>query len=134
MSNLYPKAKQRAGTSGLNWVAGNIKVQLIDLANYTYDGAHEFFVEIPVNARVGPATSLTAKTCINGVFDADDLSIVGLVNAPTIEAVVIYCDTGNETTSYLIDFINTGSGLPSAANQTQVDITWSNGVNKIFAL
>jgi hypothetical protein len=78
--------------------------------------------------------TLASKTVAAGVFDAADISFTGLSSAPTIEALVIYKDTGADATSNLIAYIDTATGLPVAAAATQVDVTWDNGANKIFKL
>lgn len=133
---VYPKAKQRAGTTGLNWVAGAIKAQLVDTALYTYSAAHEFLSDIPSGARVGAAVATSGRNCDLGVFDAADIS--GAAISPpgaSAEAVVLFCDTGVEGTSYLIDYIDTAaSGLPTASGDSVLNIAWDNGANKIFKL
>lgn len=135
MANLiYPLAKQLALGAGMNLSAGTVKAVLVDTASYTYSAAHQFFSSVPVGSRVGAAVTLASKTVTNGVFDAADVSFTGLVSAPTIEAVVVYVDTGTEATSPLIAYLDTGTGLPVAAGATQVNVTWDNGANKIFAL
>lgn len=135
MANLlYPKAKERALAGGLNLIAGAVKVQLIDLGAYTYSASHEFLSSVPAGARIGTAATLATKSNTNGVFDADDATFSGLVGAPTIEALLIYVDTGVEGTSPLVALIDTATGLPIAAGATGGTVAWDNGANKIFAL
>lgn len=135
MANLiYPKAKEAMLTSGLNLVAGTVKAQLVDLANYTYSASHQYFSDIPAGARVGSGVTLTGKSVTNGVFDAADPTWSGLVSAPSIEAVAIYVDTGTEATSPLVYLMDTASGLPITAGATGGTVTWDNGANKIFAV
>ena len=50
----------------------------------------------------------------------------------SIEAIVIYVDTGTEATSPLIAYIDTATGLPITPNGGDIIVTWDNGVNKIF--
>lgn len=131
---VYPKYKERAQASGGNLVAGTVKALLVDTATYTYSAAHEFLTSVPGGARVGTAVTLGSKTVTNGVFDAADASFTGLVAAPTIEAIVLYVDTGSEATSYLVCYIDTATGLPVSAGAVQVDVAWNNGADRIFAL
>jgi hypothetical protein len=131
---LYPKAKQAALAAGLNLAAGNVKAQLIDMANYAYSASHQFFSDVPAGARVGAPVALTNKSVTNGVFDADDVTFAGLTSAPSIEALLIYVDTGVEGTSPLVLFVDTATGLPVAAGATGGTMAWDNGANKIFAL
>ena len=48
------------------------------------------------------------------------------------EALVIYKDTGTESTSPLIMYIDTATGLPVTPNGGDITVTWDNGTNKIF--
>lgn len=131
---VYPKAKQAALGAGLNLSAGTVKAMLVHTATYTYGAAHQFFSDVSAGARVGAAVTLSSKTLTDGVFDAADISVTGLVSAPSVEAVVLYVDTGVEGTSPLVAYIDTSSGLPVAAGATQVDVAWDNGTNRIFKL
>ena len=56
------------------------------------------------------------------------------VHPLSVEALVIYKDTGNTATSNLIAYIDTGTGLPFTTNGADVDIVFDSGSNKIFAL
>ena len=135
MANLiYPKAKEAMLAGGLNLLAGTVKAQLVDLASYTYNAAHQFLSDLPAGARVGAAVTLTTKSITNGVFDAADATWSGLSAAPSIEAIAIYVDTGAEATSPLVYLIDTATGLPITSGATGGTVTWDNGANKIFAV
>ena len=54
------------------------------------------------------------------------------VSGPSIEAIVIYKDTGSEATSPLIAYIDTATGLPITPNGGDIIVTWDNGANRIF--
>ena len=54
------------------------------------------------------------------------------VSGASIEAIVIYSDTGTESTSPLIAYIDTATGLPITPNGGDIIVTWDNGTNKIF--
>ncbi|MBA3622932.1 MAG: hypothetical protein H0W48_00380 [Methylibium sp.] len=132
---IYGKGREAFGNAGINWGADTIKAILVDTALYTVSiDVHQFISDVPAGSRVGTAVTLGTKTNTLGVFDAADSSFTALSAAPTIEAVVIYKDTGVEGTSALIAYIDTATGLPMAAGATQVDVTWDNGANKIFKL
>jgi hypothetical protein len=131
---LYPKAKEAALGSGMNLASGTVRAILVDTSAYTYSAAHQFLSSVAAGARVGSAVTLASKTLTDGVFDAADISFTGLTAAPSIEAIVLYVDTGSEATSPLIAYIDTATGLPTSAGASQVDVAWSNGANRIFAL
>jgi hypothetical protein len=50
------------------------------------------------------------------------------------EALVIYKDTGMASTSPLIAYIDTATGLPYTPSGGNIDVAWDNGSNKIFKL
>ena len=132
---LYGKARQAFLDADIDWSVDTIKAILVDTASYTVSiDVDEFLSTIAGGARIGSAATLASKTSTLGVADAADISFTGLVGAPTIEALVIYKDTGVEATSRLIAYIDTATGLPVAAAATQVDVAFDSGANKIFKL
>lgn len=83
---------------------------------------------------VGSASSaFTTKTTAAGVADADDITFTS-VSGATVEALVIYQDTGTGTTSRLIAYIDTATGLPATPTGGDISVTWDSGSNKIFKL
>jgi len=128
-------------TAGINGImdgsimllTNTIKVTLINTANYTVNlASHDFIDDVPTSARKATGT-LASKTVSGGAFDAADTVISG-INADEVDAAIIWKDTGTESTSPLIAYIDTDlAGLPTGplANNT-VTITWNPGANKIF--
>lgn len=131
---VYPKFKELALGAGGNLSSGTVKCTLVDTASYTYSATHQYFSSVAGGARVGTAVTLSSKTLTDGVFDAADISFTGLSSAPSIEALVIWVDTGSDATSPLVAYIDTATGLPVTSGATQVDVAWDNGANKIFKL
>lgn len=130
---LYPKGKEALLTAGVNWTSDNIKVVLVDTGAYTYSAAHQFLSDVPSGARVATSAALTGKTATNGVADAADVAITGVTGA-TVEALVVYKDTGVVGTSPLIAYIDTGVGLPLTPDGGTVTVEWASGAARIFAL
>lgn len=132
---LYGKGREAFLNADIDWAVDTIKAILVDTASYTVSiDVDDFLDDVPGAARIGSAVTLASKTSTLGVADAADISFTGLVAAPSIEALVIFKDTGVEATSALIAYIDTATGLPVASGATQVDVTWDNGANKIFKL
>lgn len=132
---LYGKGREAFGAAGINWATDDIRAILVDTASYTVDiDVHDNLDDIPGGARIGSAVALASKTNTLGVMDCADFSFTGLTAAPTIEALAVYKHTGVETTSTLIAYIDTATGLPVSAGATQVDITVDSGANKLFKL
>jgi hypothetical protein len=128
---IYPKAKEQMLQGGLNMSSGTVKMALIDLGTYTYNASHEFFDDI--SGVVGTPVEITPKTFANGIFDSSSDVVFSSVTGDTVEALVIYIDTGNPATSRLIAFLDTNqSGLPVTPNGG--DITFSPNASGIFQL
>lgn len=129
MANLsYPKYRQALMDNGVDIKDSTIKGVLIDTGAYTYSAAHDFLDDVPSAARIGTPQTLQNKTITNGVLDADDITFsnvtAGTGSAATVEALLLYRDTGTEATSELIALYDTVSGLPLALNGSSVKITW----------
>lgn len=125
MSNVvYPLAAREGLRAGLDWTGADIKAVLVDTALYTYSAAHEFLSDIPAGARVATSAALGAKTDTGGVADAEDAAFIALVGV-TIEALVVYIDTGVAATSRLLVYIDTAAGLPITPSGGDHTIRWS---------
>lgn len=110
--------------------SGTVKVALVDTGTYTYSSAHQYLSSL--SGVVGTAQTLGSKTFTNGVFDAADSTFTA-VTGSTVEALVLYVDTGNAATSPLIAYIDTGvTGLPVTPNGGDINVTWN--ASGIFAL
>lgn len=135
MSNeLYSFARQRFLSGQINWLSDTFKVLLVDTANYTFvKNINQHLADIPVAARIATSGALTGTSATNGVALADDVT-VNSVTGPSIEAIVIFHDTGNANTSELICYLDTGIGLPWNPVGGNVVIHWDRGPNGIFVL
>lgn len=133
MSNtLFDKARQRFLEAQINWMTDTIKCLLVDTGAYTpQTSVHEYLSDIPTSARIAGPVTLTAKATTGGAADAADVTFTS-VSGASIEAIVIYADTGTESTSPLLAYIDTATGLPITPNGGDIIVTWDNGTNKIF--
>lgn len=135
MSALFDKGREAFGNAEIALLADDIQVQLVDVGVYTVDlAADQYLDDIPGGALVGAAVSLTGKSNTGGVFDADDLSVTGLPGTQAVGAAVIVKNTGDPATSPVIAYIDDATGIPVASDAVQVNVTWSNGANRIFKL
>lgn len=131
---LYDKGRQRFLEGQFNWLTDTIKCLMVDTAAYTANLAvHEFLSDIGSSARITTPVTLTSKASAGGAADAADVTFTS-VSGPSIEAIIIYRDTGTEATSPLIAYIDTATGLPITPNGGDIIVTWDNGTNKIFKL
>lgn len=129
---LYPKAKEDFLAANLNLVSNTITIALIDTDIYTFDSAHEDRDDIPNSAVVSEVT-LSNKTITSGVFDADDATLTAVTGA-NCEALIIYHTTGSNTTSRLIAYIDSATGLPILPNGGDIIVRFNSGPDRIFAL
>lgn len=131
-NTLFANARQMFLEAQINWLTDTIKCLLVDSGNYTAQTeTHKFLSDISSSARVTQPVTLTAKSTAGGAADAADCTFTS-VSGNSIEAIVIYKDTGDEATSPLIAWIDTATGLPLTPNGGDVIVTFDNGVNKIF--
>jgi hypothetical protein len=130
---IYPKYKEviLGAATNTNLLTGTVKVALVDTGTYTYNAADQFLTSL--TGVVGTAQTIGAtKSVTNGVFDGADVTYTA-VTGNSVEALVIYVDTGTAATSPLVAYIDTGvTGLPVSPNGGNITITWS--VSGIFAL
>ncbi len=130
---VYPKWKEALlqFTANNNLSAGTVKVALIDTGTYTYSAAHQFYSSAST-AAVGTPQTIGSKTFTNGVFDGADVTY-NAVTGSSVEALIIYVDTGVAATSPLVAYIDTSvTGLPVTPNGGDIAITWN--ASGIFAL
>ena len=131
---LYTKYREKALQGQINWLTDNIKVVLVDSASYTPNLAtHEFLSDIPSGARTATSGNLAGKTATGGVADANDVTF-SAVTGPVSEYLVIYKDTGTDTTSPLMVIIDTATGLAVTPNGGDITVIWPNDSGRIFTL
>lgn len=133
-NQLYPKAKEDFLAGNLNLSSNTITIALIDTDIYTFDSAHEDRADVN-NTAVVSEVALTNKAITNGVFDADDATFTSVTGA-NCEALIIYHtdSEGGNTSSRLIAYIDTATGLPILPNGGDITVRFSTGASKIFAL
>lgn len=121
---IYPLYKQALldASSDVDLNDGTVKVALVDTGTYTYSAAHDFLNDL--SGVVGTAQTIANTTVTTGLFDGDNVTFTS-VSGNSVEALVIYIDTGNSATSRLVAYIDTGqTGLPVTPNGGNITITW----------
>lgn len=122
---IYPIYKQALldGLTDIDLNDGTVKVALIDTGTYTYSAAHDFYNDL--SGVVGTPQTIGTTTVTTGLFDGDNVTFTA-VSGATVEALVIYIDTGNVATSRLVAYIDTSvTGLPVTPNGGDITITWN---------
>lgn len=125
---IYPKYKELllGSQTASSLTSGTVKVALVDTGVYTYSAAHDFYNDVNTGgAVIGTPQTIGTKTVTNGTFDGDNVTFTA-VSGATVEALVIYIDTGGaDSTDPLVAYIDTGvTGLPVTPNGGDITITW----------
>lgn len=124
-NKIYPKYKAAAmsGGANVNLLSLNVKLIMIDLGTYTYSDAHEFLSDIVSGSQIGFSGNLASKSVsaggafqsANGRFDA--------ITGVSVEALIMFVDTGVPATSRLVAFFDTGiTGIPVTPAGTSYNI------------
>lgn len=119
---LQTRAGSNVAGSGA-YTSGGRVMNLTSAQNYS---------DVASGARIAVAT-LASKAKTNGVASAANVTY-GTVTGAVSEALIIWKDTGTESTSTLIAFIINATGLPVTPNGGDISITWDSGAYKIFML
>ena len=131
---LYDKGREGFLDGSIDWDTDDIRAILIDVADYTVDlAAHDNLDDIPAAARVAVSGALASKTVAAGVADAADVTW-SEVTGDQCEAIVLYKHTGTDSTSRLIAYIDSATGLPVTPNGGDIKVEWDSGADKIFKL
>lgn len=135
MNVLFDFGREGFLDGQISWSSNTMRAVLLDTAAYTFNKAtHQWLSDIPNEARVATSGPLANKTVDAGIAGADSAVFTGVVG-PTCEAIAIYRDTGVATTSRLIAYLDTASGLPITPNGGDVTIDWDSDASKrIFKL
>lgn len=135
MSNaLYDAGRAGFLDGSISWSDDTIKIVLVDAADYTLSlSADDNLDDVTAAGRVATSAALTSKTSTAGVADAADVTLSS-VTGDQAEYLVIYKDSGVESTSSLIAALDTATGLPVTPSGGDITVTWDSGSNKIFKL
>lgn len=109
---LYAKARESFLKGEIAWQTDAFKLVLIDSGAYTPDFDNDQFLsDIPSGARIATSSSFGSKTTAGGYADAAD-PVFSALTGTSIEAFVVYKDTGSAATSNLIAWYDEAAGLP----------------------
>ena len=131
-SGLYAKGREGFLDGSIDWDTNDVRVILVDTADYTVNlSTHDNLDDVAAASRVATSGALASKTVTNGTADAADVTFSAVTGDPC-EALVIYKHTGTESTSRLIAYIDTATGLPVTPNGGDITVAWN--ASGIFTL
>ena len=132
---IYGKAKESLLNGQFNISSDSLKVLLVTSSYIPSQNTDQFVSNISGSYIKQRTSSLTNVTNTLGTIDADDVS-VEQYSGLAFKALVIYKDSGTDSTSRLLAYIDTATGIPFLGINVTTDITinWSNGSNKIISI
>ena len=132
---LYPSAKEKFLTGQLDLMSMLIRVVLIDPDFYAESRSHEYLSDIPFPGKIAYSEPLEGKSVKGGVFDADDAIFYNMPCEPG-DTLVIYHDTGDDSTSDLIAYMDNLGLLspPVVPASRRLVISWDDTGPRIFKI
>lgn len=130
-NSLYNYARQSFLTGTMDWLTITAKVVLIDTTHYSFNATHQYYSTISGSAIVAGPVTITTPTAVDGAAGGDNVTFSS-VSGATVRAIIVYEDTGTPSTSRLIAYIDTATGLPITPNGGDIILQWDTGVNLIF--
>ena len=133
MKGNYENGIARLMGGDIDLINDQIVCALIDLSIYTPDLANDKTLADVTEAALISERDLTGKTLDDTTFRADNSVHQNIPNTePEIGALLIFKNTGDLNTSYLIYFDDEATGFPITPDGTDVTLEWDLGANGIF--
>jgi hypothetical protein len=102
---MFKKGLQGLIDGSIDLDTNTLKAVLIDTGAYTVNlSTHDNLDDVAGGSRIATSSALGGITVTDGVFDANDVTFTAVTGA-SVEAIIIYKDTGTESTSRLIAYI-----------------------------
>lgn len=135
-NQMYGLGLQSIGSAlvDLTSSGATIKALLATTAYTPSINVDQFVSDIPGGAIIARSPSFSSKTISLGVFNAATVTFASVAGGSTGTYLVIYKDTGSDSTSVLLAIIDVATGLPISTNGGDITVTWDTGSNKIFKL
>lgn len=130
---LYDFGRENILGGDVDWDANDIRLVGTDHSDDTPNVATDDALDDISAGTVMTSGNFASKTKTAGVADAADITITA-VSGDQFESISIYKHTGTPSTSLLIAYIDTATGLPCTPNGGDITVQWDSGANKIFKL
>jgi len=133
-NSLYAKGREGFLDGSIDWDTHTISMIGMDHTDDTpVPATDDNLDDLLAGGRVGSWTPFGGKTVTDGVADANDITAT-TVTGDQFESLNNFKDTGTESTSRLIAYIDNATGLPCTPNGGNITVQWDSGANKIFKL
>lgn len=137
-SFIYDLALQGFLEGSFDMATADVKVLLVQTSGgYTPNQATDQYVSIIGSGNIASRTpQLTSVVTTDGIFGAANTSFTSVSSGPACGALVMYIDSGSDSTSPLIAFMDSTdySGLPITPNGGNITVAWPTGADLIFSL
>jgi hypothetical protein len=113
-SQLFPKGAGHilGASTAVDMTANNIKILFYSGSITT---TWEFVSDLTGASIIARSGNLAGKTTTNGVFDANDITLTS-VSGSAFTHVILYADTGTDSTSRLVAVFDVSSFTPSGGD------------------
>ncbi|HWE83048.1 MAG TPA: hypothetical protein VG265_15455 [Gaiellaceae bacterium] len=113
-SQLYPQGAAHilGKSTKVDLIGDNVKILFY---SSTFSSAHEFVSDLTGASIIARSGNLAGKTSTNGVFDANDITVTA-VSGSAFTHVILYKDTGTDSTSPLVAIFDVTSFTPTGAD------------------
>ncbi len=131
-TDLYDLGVEGMLDQSIDLLNDDIRIMLVE-SDYVRDLAADKFVSDIGGTILDRSGAITGKTITGRVFDCDD-TIIPTVPSGTGHQVIMFQHTGSDATARLICNWDAGTGLDITTNGSDVNVKFSNGANKVFAI
>lgn len=133
-NQLYEKGRSAFLRGEIDWESDTIKVALLD-GTYTRDASDEFASDL--TGVLATATLAGCTVLDDGIADADDAVVSGVLLGDTVERVVFYKDTGSAGTSPLIYYADENDDTTPISRDGDggaITLVFSNSATRCFRI
>lgn len=130
---LYAKGREGFLDGSIDWDTNTIKGVLTDHGADTPNTTTDDNLDDISAGTISTSGAFTTKTVTDGVADMDDVTFTA-VSGATVESMSSYKDTGVASTSRLIAYVDTATGLPFTPSGGDVVFRVDSGSNRYFKL
>lgn len=109
---LYGNASQQFATAQWNWPALNVWALLVDKTYIPTINKDVHVSDIPASAIIARQGPLTSLAVANGICSGNIPQFSSLLDPRVAAAVVLYVNTGVDSTSSLIYYSSDGTSFP----------------------
>jgi hypothetical protein len=115
-----------AGTYDLGSASVKLMLVHIGAGHYVPDFTTDQYITVIASGdQIAISPALTSVTLTDGVFNAANTAFAAVASGPAAGALVIFIDTGTPSTSPLIAYIDSYSGLPVTPNGSNIDVSFT---------